>query len=196
MDPGELLGLVAEALRTLRVPHFVTGSTATIAYGEPRFTNDIDIVVKLKREDIEPFVAQFGGDDYYLSPESIESAVTRSASFNLIHPASGLKVDFMVAADTEFNRSRFRRARAIDTGIGTRVPFASPEDVILKKLEYFREGGSQKHLRDIVGVLRTSGELDLDYLARWAEILGVTAEWRNVAELARDPRDPNTKADQ
>jgi hypothetical protein len=185
MDPGELLDLVVEVLDRLDIPHFVTGSTATIAYGEPRFTNDIDIVLRLERNDIAHFVAEFASDDFYLALESIELALQRAGSFNLIHPSSGLKVDFMVSANTEFNRSRFERTRLIETGSGRSVAFASPEDVILKKLEYFRNGGSEKHLRDIVGVLRTSEELELVYVEDWARRLGVEAEWQQVRELAR-----------
>jgi hypothetical protein len=56
--------------------------------------------------------------------------------------------------------------------------------VILKKLEYYREGGSQKHLRDIAGVLRTTEGLDRAYIERWADQLGVRAEWQEARELA------------
>ena len=183
MDPGELLAIVAEALKRLDVPFFVTGSTATIAYGEPRFTNDIDIVVELEAGDVDGLVAAFDEEDFSLSPESMASAIRRRSSFNLIHPSSGLKIDFMVAADSEFNESRFRRARPVETGIGEPVPFASPEDVILKKLEFFRDGGSEKHLRDIAGVLRVNDDLDCSYLDRWAVELAVEPEWLRAKEL-------------
>ena len=57
--------------------------------------------------------------------------------------------------------------------------FASPEDVILKKLLYFQEGGSEKHLRDIIGVLKVQGEkLDRKYIADWIGPLGVENAWR------------------
>ncbi len=162
----------------------MTGSTATIAYGEPRFTNDIDIVVRLKTGDIEALLAAFDPEEFYLSPESMAVAVRRRTAFKLIHPSSGLKVDFMVADDSKFDESRFRRVQAIDTGLGAPVFFASPEDVILKKLEYFRDGGSQKHLRDIAGVLRTSENLDLSYVESWAVELGVSDEWQKARVLA------------
>jgi hypothetical protein len=110
MDPGELLARVAEVLASNSIPYFVTGSTATIAYGEPRFTNDIDIVVRLRASDQEALVSAFDSGEFYLAPESIGRAIRRRSSFNLIHPSSGLKVYFMVADDTEFNESRFRRS--------------------------------------------------------------------------------------
>ena len=188
MDPGELLDFVIEVLTRLEVPHFVTGSTATITYGEPRFTNDIDIVVQLTDADVDPFAKAFDTNDYYLSAESMRLAIQRNGSFNLIHPASGLKVDFMLAADSPFNRSRFARTRTIKTSPDRTTTFSSPEDVILKKLEFYRDGGSQKHVRDIVGVLRTSRGLDFEYLDQWAQQLEVASEWTEIRALtSRNP---------
>ena len=185
MSPGDLLRFVAAALDRVQLPYFVTGSTATILYGQPRLTNDIDVVVRLEVSKIGDFCAQFEGDEFYLAPETVQRAVESRGSFNVIHPSSGLKVDFMVAADTDFNRSRFARARELEIS-GEKARFASPEDVILKKLEYFREGGSEKHLRDIAGVLEVSGsDLDFDYLNKWAEALNVTEEWQRVTRRSK-----------
>jgi hypothetical protein len=58
---------------------------------------------------------------------------------------------------------------------------ASPEDVIIGKMLYYREGGSEKHLRDITGILKVSGDqVDRAYVARWAAELGVTEIWQAV----------------
>lgn len=173
MDPGELLELVASRLRDLEIPFFVTGSMATIAYGEPRFTNDIDVVVQIRPHQIRAFVDAFATEEFYLAEETVTRAVEAKGSFNLIHPSSGLKVDFMLPEDNDFNRSRFERTKLLSTGSADTFPFASPEDVILKKLEYFREGGSQKHLRDIKGVLEVTDEIDRSYLRKWAGLLGL-----------------------
>ncbi len=178
MDPGELLRFVTSALDRIGVDHFVTGSTATIAYGEPRLTNDIDIVVRLDDSSVEDLCRQFAGEEFYLAPEAVERAVRASSSFNLIHPTAGLKVDFMVAEDSAFNRSRFDRATELQISDGEYARFATPEDVILKKLEYYRDGKSEKHLRDIAGVLRVSGdEIDFDYIRQWVRALGLDPEW-------------------
>jgi hypothetical protein len=93
------------------------------------------------------------------------------------------EVDFMVADDSDFDRSRFARVRELDIGVDHTVPFASPEDVILEKLAWFREGGSQKHLRDIGGVLRTEEDLDLDYIAEWVGQLDLEREWKEARAL-------------
>ena len=187
MDPGELLRLVAATLDGLGIVHFVTGSTATITYGEPRFTNDIDIAVRLDVTESEALCEAFPSPDFTVSTESAARAVRDHSSFNLIHPASGLKVDFMVTDDSPFNVSRFERATRLDIGAGPSVCFATPEDVILKKLEYYREGGSEKHMRDIAGVLRVSAaNIDVDYIAGWVARLRLAEEWNLALRAASD----------
>lgn len=182
MDPGDLLRLVAEVLERLGVPYLITGSTATITYGEPRFTNDIDIAIRLDAEGGRLLAQQFGAD-FYLDHESLSHAVQQRSSFNLIHPASGLKVDFMVTDDSPFNTRRFERVRPLVVDDGGPIRFASPEDVIVKKLEYFKEGSSEKHLRDIAGVLRVS-EVDMGYIERWAKRLDLEDPWKKAKEAA------------
>lgn len=185
MGPSELLREVAEILESLDVAYLVTGSMATIAYGEPRFTNDVDIVADLPLAKLDAFCAAFAAPEYYCSPDAVRQAVEQRFQFNIIHPASGLKVDVMIPAETEFNRSRLGRAVRMPGGADFSVWFASAEDVIIKKLEYFREGGSEKHLRDIVGVLKIRGErIDRGYINKWTAKLDLTAEWETV--LARD----------
>lgn len=95
----------------------------------------------------------------------------------MIHPASGLKVDFMVLAPSEFNTSRMLRGRDLPALDDRLVRFASPEDVILMKLKYYKEGGSEKHLRDIRSVLEIQGDkIDRQYIVEWAATLSVVEE--------------------
>lgn len=183
MDQDELLRHVVGACERLGLPYFVTGSVATIFYGEPRFTNDIDVVVDLPRDRIAAFLNEFPVAQFYWSEESVRRAVAKRAQFNIIHPASGLKVDIMIPAGDAFDRSRFSRTRTLHPAAGFDARFASPEDVIVKKMEYFRAGGSDKHLRDIAGVLELGGtEIDRDYIAEWAETLDLGEVWERVQE--------------
>jgi hypothetical protein len=185
MEPSELLRKVVGAFEALRIPYLITGSMATIAYGEPRFTNDIDVVALLGEAKVEEFCAAFPAPEFYCYPDAVRQAVKDRSQFNLIHPSSGLKVDVMIPEETDFNRSRLSRGVRIPTGPECSARFASAEDVIIKKLEYYREGGSEKHLRDIAGVLRVQGDrIDRDYIADWTTRLGLTDEWRLV--LARE----------
>jgi hypothetical protein len=185
MEQSELLRYVTRLLEQLGLRYFVTGSVATIFFGEPRFTNDIDIVVDLPPSRIADFCQAFPIADFYISEESVRRAVTRKKQFNVIHPASGLKVDVMVPSEDAFNRSRFARIRRVRPAPDYDAVFASPEDVILKKLEYYREGGSDKHLRDIAGILKISGaQIDLAYIAEWASRLGLMEVWDKVRTAA------------
>lgn len=190
MEHSELLRWIVGALEETGIPYLVTGSTATIFYGEPRFTADIDVVVELTAEGVPALLARFPAEEFYADEESTRRAVTRRGQFNIIHPASGLKVDVIVASGDDFDRSRFARARRVHPDASYSAAFASPEDVILRKLLFYREGGSDKHLRDVAGVLKISGqELDRDYLGDWADRLGVADLWSAVQSRVFDDRE-------
>ncbi len=183
MDQDDLLRHVVRACETLGLRYFVTGSMATIFYGEPRFTNDIDVVVDLPAEAIPRFAAKFPPNEFYLSEESVRHAVRRRSQFNVIHPASGLKIDVMIPAGDAFDRSRFARTRTLHPAPDLEAVFASPEDVIVKKMAFYLDGGSEKHLRDIAGVLDLGAdEIDRRYIADWAERLDLQDVWREILE--------------
>jgi len=178
MEQDELLQRTVETLDRLNLTYLVTGSMATILYGEPRFTNDIDIVVQLSLNRIGDFVRAFPSDEFYLDDERIRQAVESRGQFNVLHPASGLKIDVIIPEMDEFDRSRFTRARRVRPANDYEATFASAEDVIVKKLQFHAEGGSDKHLRDIASVLRISGaDLDRDYVTEWADRLGLREIW-------------------
>jgi hypothetical protein len=181
MEQYELLGLLADCFESLGVRYFVTGSLASMAYGEPRLTNDIDIVAELSPEHVPGMARHFPSPDFHFDEEMAGRAILRRHQFNVIHPASGLKADIIIAKPDEFDRSRFARARRLMHAEDREAVFASPEDVIVKKLVFHAEGGSDKHLRDIAGMLKVSPELiDLDYVATWADRLGVLEGWEAI----------------
>jgi hypothetical protein len=187
---------VVDVFERLRVRYLVTGSIATIHYGEPRFTNDIDVVADLPPESVADFCAAFPADDFYVDEASVRDAIARRSQFNIIHPESGLKVDVMIPADSAFNHSRFARAVRVKPESDYEASFASAEDVIIKKLEYFAAGGSDKHLRDITGMLKVSGDdIDCEYIGDWARRLALEPVWTAVRERwkggsARGPKIP------
>ena len=186
MEQSDLLRFMVSVLEKLGLRYFVTGSTASIFFGEPRFTNDIDIVVDLSLDRVAEFCAEFSEEAFYLSEGAVRRAVERHRQFNILHPASALKVDVMVPTDTMFNRNRFARMKRIRPESDYEAFFASAEDVIVKKMEFFREGGSEKHLRDITGILKVSGDdLDRDYIENWAENMGLETIWRTLLRSVR-----------
>jgi len=158
-----------------------------MAYGEPRLTNDIDIVAAINNHHIKNLLAAFPEDEYYLSEETVREAVIHQLQFNIIHPSSGLKLDVIVKKNTPFDNSRFSRKKRIYPAESYQADFASPEDVIIKKMEYYREGGSEKHLRDITGILKISGnEVDRDYILDWARRLELSEIWEAVLKRVEE----------
>jgi len=180
LQPHELMQIVADFFESQKIHYRVVGSLASMVYGEPRFTNDVDIVAELQLEDIPSMCAAFPAPDYYLSEPAARDAIVKRFQFNILHPSSGLKVDVIVPPDTEFSRSEAGRIRRIANEGDKSAWFGSPEGVLLNKLVYFQLGGgvSEKHLRDIAGMMKLLREnLDREYVAKWAAKLGVFDEW-------------------
>lgn len=181
MDLFELLHKIVGVLEHLHIPYLVTGSVAAMAYGEPRLTNDIDVVADIVDRHIADLLKAFPSDEFYLSEEAMKEAIRTSGQFNVIHPASGLKVDIILRQNTLFDSSRFGRIRRIHPSESYQADFASPEDVIVKKMEYYKGGGSEKHLRDITGILKISGEkVNRTYIVDWAKRLGLIEIWEAI----------------
>jgi len=184
VEPTELLQFVSAVFDRLAIPYAVVGSVASSFYGEARLTNDIDVVADLRNESVSLFLRSFPHDEFYLSEIAIREAIRTRSQFNIIHPDSGLKVDVIIPAASGIDQLSSRRlVRPRDAGFDTY--FASPEDVIVKKLEFYREGGSEKHLRDIAGILKISGDaVDRSYITTWAQTLGVLDVWQEVCARA------------
>ena len=109
MGPFDLLRRVVQVFERLEIPYLVTGSVASMAYGEPRLTNDIDVVAGVREDHIPGLLAAFPSEEFYISREMIQDAIRRRSQFNIIHPASGFKVDVIIRRETPFDRSRFDR---------------------------------------------------------------------------------------
>jgi len=133
MEQSELLAYVVEVLDRLGLKYLITGFVATSYYGEPRFTNDIDILVELTSVDIPKFCHSFPNEDYYLSENAVREAIEEQKQFNIIHRATGLKVDLFISQETAFEQSRFNRGLNFDLPGGYTAWFASPEMSFSKK---------------------------------------------------------------
>ena len=188
MEQDDLLRHAVRCFERHGIRYFVTGAVAAIAYGEPRLTNDIDIVADLREDDVAKMKSCYPDGDFHFDPDSAQRAVRSRSQFNIIHPRSGLKIDVMISKGDAFDLSRFRRARKLRPLEDTDVAFASPEDVILKKMAFYKEGGSDKHLRDIAGILKISGDaIDRSYIAAWAGKLGLEDVWALFSQKTPDP---------
>lgn len=188
MNQAELLRYLVETLEALGIDYMISGSQASIYYGEPRFTQDIDVVADVTPAHVPGLLQRFPPADFYLSEEAVREAITARGQFNIIHPGSGLKIDMLLKKDTPYDRVEFDRRRRQPLLPGKDAYFARPEDVILYKMLYFQKGQSERHLRDIVGILKISGaEIDTRYVDEWAERLDLGDIWEEVRRRASAP---------
>ena len=186
--PDELAAALMPFIRALdrvRVRHLVGGSVASAAHGEFRATNDIDVLAELRDEHVAPLTEALRGE-YYASEPAIRDAVRRRATFTVVPRATMRNLDVCVSGGSPFDASSLGRAVARPLIPGRATPtmrLATPEDVVLAKLRWYRAGGevSERQWRDVLGVLRIQADrLDIEYLRTWSDTLGV----RDLAERA------------
>lgn len=182
MNPPSLrtaLSSVIEVLEKMKIPYYLGGSMASSAMGLPRTTLDVDIIA-----DIQAFqagrLADALQDSFYIDQDQIKAAITRRSAFNIIHSETALKVDIFIPKEREYDREAMeRRRRASLSGEEDAIScyLASPEDIILSKLEWFKSGGlvSERQWQDVQGVMKVQGrELDRAYLRKWALKLDIS----------------------
>jgi hypothetical protein len=159
MPGADYIALFTRPLESAGLAYMVTGATAAIVYGKPRYTNDVDIVIVLPADAAEKLHAAFPGTEYYVPPvETIREEAGRPlrAHFNVIHEESGYKADFYPTGSDPLHRWALGKRRQT----------------------YFREGGSTKHLTDIRAMLNVSGDvIDRTVLGEWIARLGLQNEW-------------------
>ena len=182
----ELIETFIRPLIATGLPYAVTGSVAAMAYGEPRLTNDIDLVLEIRQTDIARFIAAFPERDFYLPPsEVIATEIARGTRghLNIISQHSLLKADVYLVSGDPLHYWAMQNVKILDIE-GLPVAFTPPEYLIIRKLEFHREGGSQKHLRDIAAMLDESSHLiDHDFLAHLLTALNLTAEYQLAQAL-------------
>jgi hypothetical protein len=172
MSPEQALLLVLDKLEGCGIDYMLTGSFASNMHGVPRTTYDADIVIELEPGALDELIRSLG-NEFYASREAAREAVSSGGMFNVIHLESGFKVDFIIRRPRPFGKEEFsRREKGVLLG-GSRW-FATPEDVILTKLEWSKLGESERQFGDAVNVAKVQKErLDRSYLEKWAKELGV-----------------------
>ena len=177
-DELQVLKSVAARLEGADIPYMVTGSMAANFYAVPRMTRDIDLVVELSERDVDRVTRLFQ-QEFYIDRDMVQQAVRDVGMFNMIHNALVVKVDCVVRKNTEYRREEFARRRAVSI-MGQQVFIVAPEDLILSKLDWAKESRSQMQLDDVRNLLRSVQGLDMAYLSRWVEGLGLTALYQEV----------------
>jgi hypothetical protein len=183
MQDPDLISLFVAPLEKAGISYMITGSIASSIYGEPRNTLDIDLVVLLEKHQISQLSSLYPDEDFYLPPAdviAIESRREAHGHFNIIHHHTGLKADIYLSRNHPSLPWALQKIRRVETS-SSPINLAPPEYVILHKLEFHREGGSDKHLRDIAGIIEQQ-ELDLNFLDHAIHQLGLEPQWQAAQE--------------
>ena len=182
MPETNLFILFTRKLNQLNARYMVTGSTAALLYGMYRLTADVDIVVTLDANQIAQLPQLFPEDEYYLPPLDVirrEAARPQRGHVNIIHHQTGFKADLYVSGKDPLNQWGFERVRKMDVE-GEAIFVSPPELVILRKLEFYREGGSVKHVQDIQFLLKACRGLDMAALEEKIDERGLRSTWLEV----------------
>jgi hypothetical protein len=178
----EVLQDAVSRLEGAEIAYMLTGSIALSYYAQPRMTRDIDLVAELAGRDAKSVAALFA-PDYYLSDDDIARAIAASGMFNALHLVRLVKLDFIVRKDTAYRRHEFGRRKRVRMP-GFEAWIVSREDLILSKLAWAKDSGSEMQLRDVRSLL--AGGADRQYLERWAGDLSVSELLRRSLDAGHD----------
>ena len=184
MKQTETIRRIVEALDRAGIPYMLTGSFASSYHGVPRASQDIDLVIETGEAELRLLVGLLPQSEYYVDLGMALEAARRESQFNVLDLVTGWKADLIVRKSRPFSLAEFGRRTEADFE-GLRVFVASPEDVVLSKLEWAKKGQSRRQIEDVAGLLQArASELDREYIEKWVKELGLEAEWQRACELA------------
>lgn len=149
------------------IPYMIVGGFAVNFYNRVRFTADIDIIVQIYPHHVEKIVSHF--PDWLDFVDSFKESAKQGIVFNIIDFETGVKYDFMLYQDSDYNWIAFERRKEVDF-LGISCNIAAPEDLILSKLKWYDMSKSEKQAGDISFLLNLPG-LDRQYVEVWAKKL-------------------------
>jgi hypothetical protein len=186
MEQVEVFTIFTERLEQAGINYMATGSVASMLYGIPRFTHDLDLVIDLRSNQIKNIEDAFPLETFYCPPAEvlqIESRRPQRGHFNIIHHKTGFKADIYIHGVDELHAWGLSQKTRIELSETKGLWVAPPEYVILRKLEYYREGHSEKHLHDIGGMLEVSGEIiDKTLVEKWVQTLDLQVQWKEATK--------------
>lgn len=182
-DQNAFLERIIKALEHANIPYMISGSIGSSFHGQPRATNDADIVIDPTPQQITVFIKSLG-PDCYVSKEAAKQTIQNRSMFNVIDTQLGYKVDLIIRKNRPYSQQEFSR-RSKTSFLGIDVYVLSPEDSILSKLEWSKGRQSETQHKDALGVLMTQKDnLDFDYLKKWARELDIEDVLKNLLEEA------------
>jgi predicted nucleotidyltransferase len=187
MNYAEVLRSIVPKLEQSSIDYMITGSIAAAYYGRARATYDLDIVISATPEKLETLIQLLPKEQYYAVLQDALDAHRHHSMFNVLDTISGWKIDLIFKKPAPFHEEAFRR-RTAATFEGVATCLISAEDLILSKLEWGKLGESERQIRDSAIVLQKGRlKLDLPYIEKWVQELGLTSEWARACQLANEP---------
>lgn len=176
-DIIEVASKVIEVFEKLNIGYYIGGSLASSAFGVARSTLDVDIVAEVKTAHASTLKRTLK-KEFYVDLDSIQRAIDKQSSFNLVHLETMFKIDVFILKDQAFHRQAFSRRtkKSVSEDISKQLYFPTPEDIVLIKLDWYKSGGEsfEQQWRDVLGVLKVQGtKLNMGYLKQWADELSL-----------------------
>lgn len=184
-DQEQLLKEISRFLEKRKIPYMLTGAWNVIYFGRPRASHDIDFIVEIQEKDAEKIAGAFKKEffDYILQEDFIKEQIIKKGCFNIYHSGTGLKVDFWLLKDEEFDKTRFKRRLHIKL-LGQKMCLATPEDTILQKLRWYKKARIEKHLVDAAFVFAMQkNKLDFKYLKKWVKELKIEKYFQELGKI-------------
>lgn len=184
MTARDLFSRVLSILETAGIPVMLTGSFASSYHGAPRATQDVDLVIAPTADQLRALMKLLPRDEFYADEGAALEALRLEGQFNLIDLRSGWKVDLIIRKSRPFSREEFDRRTIVELE-GAEVPIASPEDVLIAKMEWARMSESARQVEDAARMLRVRAvQIDRAYVERWVTELGLDEQWAAVKRIA------------
>lgn len=184
MTPEDLFRRISTLLQHAGIPYMLTGSFASSIYGMHRGSADVDFIIDANEIGVSRLLDQLPKQDFYSDLNQALDAFRHQSMFNVMDHVTGLKIDFIFLKSRGFSQEEFHRRKQA-TVWGVPLYIATPEDIVLSKLEWAKLGKSSRQIEDAAGILKVrSGELDRPYIEKWVAELGISFEWARARQLA------------
>lgn len=184
MNATEALKRIAAILDAAHIPYMLVGSYASSHYGALRSTKDLDLVIAAIPTQLRNLIDLLPASEYYRDLQMAMDAYRERSMFNVLDMVTGFKIDLIFVKSGDFDQEAFRR-RTLETIGGNPISVSTPEDVVIAKLEWARQGQSLRQIEDVVGVIKAEWEaMDKTYLKSWVKKLGLSSQWNDARQKA------------
>lgn len=186
LEYGAFVRLVLDALQEASIPYLIGGAVAAWAWGEPRATRDLDLIIRVADAAAARLSKALAKREMLLPEAIIQEHLNDPRGdlpLNAIHGASGYKADlYLLRAGDPLREEAFQRRVLVDLGPSLgEVYLHTPEDLIVYKLLFYSISQQTKHIRDISSIVQTLGdELDMEYIQKWVDLKELGALWNAI----------------